>query len=136
MGRPMCLPTSLCISRVDSLLNLQYLNAFYKVKFWFGKMSGIADSICYSVSKKQVSLYDSPIIWAENAELKGDSMLVYINDSVVDSTLIFGNSSAVMEVDSGKYYNQVSGKTILASMATTRGSISPKFCDQCFKKGK
>jgi lipopolysaccharide export system protein LptA len=98
----------------DSLLNLQYLNAFYKVKFWFGKMSGIADSICYSVSKKQVSLYDSPIIWAENAELKGDSMLVYINDSVVDSTLIFGNSSAVMEVDSGKYYNQVSGKTILA----------------------
>jgi len=98
----------------DSLLNLQEMVAFRNVAFWYGKVSGISDSSQYLLSNKKVTLFNSPIIWSENTELKGDSMQIFLNDSIIDSALVLGHATALMEVDSGKYYNQVSGKAIHA----------------------
>ena len=98
----------------DSLLNIRELKAFKDVKIWYGKISGKSDSSHYSIDEKLVKLRREPIIWMANTEMKGDSMNLYVNDSIIDSTLILGNSTVIMEVDSGKYYNQVSGKTIHA----------------------
>ena len=88
--------------------------AFRNVAFWYGKVSGISDSSQYLLSNKKVTLFNSPIIWSENTELKGDSMQIFLNDSIIDSALVLGHATALMEVDSGKYYNQVSGKAIHA----------------------
>jgi len=91
----------------DSLLNIQNVKAFHNVSFWYKGMAGKSDSSYYDVSRNFILLRKSPIIWAENTELKGDSIRVFLKDSIVDSALVMGN-------DSGNYYNQVSGKKIIA----------------------
>jgi len=106
----------------DSTLNTRDLKAFRNVLLWYGSVSGKADSCFYAVKNDQILMHNNPIIWAENSELKGDSMKVFLNDSLVDSALVLGNASAIMEVDSGKFYNQVAGRQIMATF--TKEEIS------------
>jgi hypothetical protein len=57
-----------------------------------------------------MELYKNPIVWAKNAELKGDRMEIFLNDSLVERIVITDNATVLMEIDSGKYYNQIGGK--------------------------
>lgn len=98
----------------DSMLNAQNIKAFHNALFWYKSMAGKSDSSFYDVSKNFITLHKTPMVWAENVELKGDSIRVFLKDSLVDSAIVIGNASAIMEVDSGNFYNQVSGKKIIA----------------------
>jgi hypothetical protein len=55
-----------------------------------------------------------PIIWTQNTELKGTKMDVFLKDTLVEKILVSGNANAIMEVDSGNYYNQIAGKDMIA----------------------
>ena len=61
-----------------------------------------------------MKLYKNPIVWSYGAELKGDFIEMNINDSIIDSINIYNNSSILMEVEPNLYYNQISGKNIIA----------------------
>jgi hypothetical protein len=63
-----------------------------------------------------MEMYYSPIIWAKNSELKGKKMTVYIVDSLIDHIFIEENATAIMEIDTGNYYNQIAGKEMTAYM--------------------
>jgi hypothetical protein len=56
------------------------------------------------------------MVWAQNAELKGILMEISLKDSLVERIDITGNASALMELDSGKYYNQIAGREMIAFM--------------------
>ena len=62
-----------------------------------------------------MELFEEPIVWAKgNSELKGDFMEVFFkDDSVIQKMNIIGNSTVLLEVDSGNYYNQIGGKSII-----------------------
>lgn len=98
----------------DSLGKRMLTLGYHGVKIFSRDIQGIGDSLSYAKPDGYMELYKNPILWAKNGELKGDSMRVYLDDSLVHEARIWGKATAVMEVDSGRYYNQVGGNEMYA----------------------
>jgi lipopolysaccharide assembly outer membrane protein LptD (OstA) len=98
----------------DTLDKPLFTKGYHNVRFFNSSVQSTCDSIFYGEKVGKAELYKNPIVWAQNAELKGDSMTVYMNDSLVEWIHIRENSSVVMEIDSGLLYNQIAGKEIKA----------------------
>jgi len=90
--------------------------AYHGVLIFNTQIQASCDSLSFIELADLMTLYHSPIIWSENAELKGDSMQIHLKDSLIDHIDIFDNSSVLMELDSGTFYNQISGQDIIALM--------------------
>jgi lipopolysaccharide export system protein LptA len=82
------------------------------VKIYTKSAQAICDSAHYSSKIGRIDLFQNPILWAQNGELKGDSIRVFLADSVIETAQILGNASSIMKVDTGTYFNQLSGKRI------------------------
>lgn len=98
---------------LDDTLGQRTLTAHRSVRAFSRDVQCISDSAYYSRSEGAIRLFQKPILWAKNGELKGDTILLYLNDSVLERTEIISNASAIMSVDTGALYNQLSGKVIL-----------------------
>lgn len=98
----------------DSLDNRVLTLGYHGVKIFSSKIQGIGDSLSYAKADGYMELYKKPILWAQKGELKGDSMRVYMNDSTIHEARIWGKATGVMEIDSGKYYNQIGGTEMFA----------------------
>lgn len=98
----------------DTLGNRILTLGYHGVKIFSKNIQGMGDSLSYPKPDGYMELYKNPILWAKNGELKGDSMRVYLDDSLVHEARIWGKATAVMEVDSGNYYNQIGGSEMFA----------------------
>jgi hypothetical protein len=98
----------------DSLGEPSIIQAYYGVKIFQNSIQGKCDSLIYDKSKDVLQLFIEPILWSFKGELKGDTMLVFLNDSVIDRTEISCNSTALFQVDTIGYYNQIAGKKMIA----------------------
>ncbi len=101
------------ISITDSL-GKQFTQGYRNVKVYNREIQATSDSVTFSETLNQLFLFNNPIVWSENAELKGKKMVVHFKDTLLQKIEIFENSSALMELDSGKYYNQLSGRDMVA----------------------
>lgn len=102
---------TLFMEKIDSI---DIMKAFNNAKIYSTKLQCVADSITFNSSEEKIKLYDEPIVWAKAAELKGDFIDIHVSDSLIHQVNIENNSSIVMEVEPGEYYNQISGKNITA----------------------
>jgi len=82
------------------------------VKIFSNSTQAVCDSAHYSSKIGRIDLFQHPILWAQNGELKGDSIRVFLMDSVIEKAQILGNASSIMKVDTGTCFNQLSGKRI------------------------
>lgn len=82
------------------------------VKIFSNSAQAVCDSAHYSSKIGRIDLFQHPILWAQNGELKGDSIRVFLMDSVIEKAQILGNASSIMKVDTGTCFNQLSGKRI------------------------
>ena len=98
----------------DSLGNTKYMKGNRQVKIYSQAIQAVADSAYYDAASGILTLAKSPIIWAKNAQLKGDTIIVFMKDSTISKALVIGKASAIMELDSGLYYNQLSGRKMTA----------------------
>lgn len=98
----------------DSLNKFSRVLGHNEVRFFSTDFQGKCDTLDYFKTEDKLFLKENPIIWSRNAELKGDSMTVFLRDSIIDRVEINTKASAVMEVDSAKYYNQIAGKNMIA----------------------
>jgi lipopolysaccharide export system protein LptA len=92
----------------------QFVKAYRHVKVYNDNLQAISDSVTFSEEMNKLNLFHSPIAWSENAELKGDRMVLYLKDSLIDKIELFNNCSVLMELDSGKYFNQLAGRDMIA----------------------
>ena len=102
------------ILKKDPLNELKKVIAHNKVRVFQSSLQAISDSANYEPSIKLLKLRSNPIVWTQNSELKGDKMDISLNDSLINKIDITGNTSVLMELDSGKYYNQASGREMIA----------------------
>ena len=102
------------ILRKDSLNRTTEMLAHRNVRMYNKGIQGICDSAYYLPKTEELFLKSHPKIWAENAELKGTTMKISMQDSSLKEIVILDQASAVMEIDSGQYYNQLAGRTITA----------------------
>lgn len=98
----------------DSLQDERIIIANHNVKMYTHDAQAISDSAFYSTRKGYLDLFKSPILWTKSSELKADTIHTIILDSTIKQAQLWGNASIIMELDSGLYYNQLAGKTIIA----------------------
>ena len=100
----------------DSLGNTNKIKGYKRVKIFRKDLQAKCDSLVYDKTIGKMELYKEPIVWVKTkTELKGDFIEVFfLNDSIIDKANVLGNSTVLMEIDSGKYYNQIGGKEIFA----------------------
>lgn len=99
----------------DSVENERKIIGQRKVKIYTKELQAIADSAQYTSSSGLLELYQKPILWAKNGELLADTVQAFMKDSLLDHALLTGHARAIMEVDSGLYYNQLAGQKITAN---------------------
>ena len=91
--------------------NVQHIKAFYNVRFFRTDVQGKCDSLHYALADSTVYMRCKPVIWAENAQMSGDSINIVIKDQSIDSLLMRPNAFVIQQ-DSIKGFNQIKGKQI------------------------
>lgn len=99
---------------LDTLNEPKLILGYHEVNLFKSDMQGACDSISYNREEGEMNMYKNPILWAKNAQLTGDTISVYEKDGDIRRAFLRLQAIVVTEVDTGKYYNQVAGKTMNA----------------------
>ena len=87
--------------------------AYYNVRFYRRDIQGKCDSLSYYVADSCAKMRRDPIIWAENSQLRGDSINIVIANKSIDSVLLYPNGFIVQK-DTIEGFNQIKGKIMIA----------------------
>lgn len=102
---------SLQMHTVDS--TFREIKAFYGVRFYRSDLQGVCDSMLFNTKDSVLYMFDDPIVWNEEYQLYGDTILVFMNDSTIDYAHVKQFAFAVQFVDT-TYYNQLKGNDLKA----------------------
>jgi len=105
---------------LDTLNDTRLILAYKDVKIFKLDMQGVCDSLSYQRETGEMNMYYEPILWAKNAQLSADSMTVFEKENDIKRAFLRLNALIVTEVDTGKYYNQITGKTLNAYFDSTQ----------------
>ena len=89
------------------------------VRFFRSDMQGKCDTLLYNMADSTIRMHHLPVLWADDAQLTGDSIDIKIAHRSIDSVFQRGNAFSITK-DSIDGYNQIKG----AEMAS------------CFQDGK
>lgn len=89
------------------------IKAYYGVRFYRVDMQGVCDSMQFNTADSILYMFNDPILWNEEYQMYGDTILVYLNDSTIDFAHVKQFAFAIQEVDSS-YYNQLKGNDLKA----------------------
>ena len=89
------------------------LKAYYNVRFYREDIQGVCDSMLYNAKDSVLCMYTDPVLWNEQYQLFGDTILIVMNDSTVEYVHVIQRSFAIEKLDS-TYYNQVKGNDLKA----------------------
>lgn len=87
--------------------------AYYNVRFYRRDIQGKCDSLNYYVADSCAKMRRDPIVWAENSQLRGDSINIVIARKAIDSVLLYPNGF-IIQKDTIEGFNQIKGKTMIA----------------------
>ena len=89
------------------------IKAYYNVRFYRIDIQGICDSMKYNTEDSVLCMYTDPVLWNEQYQLFGDTIMIFMNDSTVEYVHVIQRSFAIEELDS-TYYNQMKGNDLKA----------------------
>lgn len=98
--------------RADS--TTKYFEAYYNVKIFSDSLQARGDSLFYSLQDSVFRLFTNPVVWAQENQITGDTIYLYLKNKKPERLQVFENAMAISRVDSTQYYNQVKGNTINA----------------------
>ncbi len=96
---------------VDSVY--REVKAYYGVRFYRMDLQGVCDSMQFNTRDSVLYMYNDPILWNEEYQIYGDTILIFMNDSTLDFAHVKQFAFAVQEVDS-THYNQLKGNDLKA----------------------
>lgn len=89
------------------------VKAFYGVRFFRTDIQGVCDSMQFNSRDSILYMYNDPVIWNEQYQLYGDTILLYMSDSTIDHAHVKQFAFAIQELDTA-YYNQLKGNDLKA----------------------
>lgn len=92
----------------------KFFEAYYNVKVFSDSLQAVGDSLFYSLKDSVFRLFKRPIVWAQENQISGDTIYLYIQNKKPERLYVFENSMAINKVDSSDYFNQLRGTTINA----------------------
>ncbi|MEY3507419.1 MAG: hypothetical protein RIR44_651 [Bacteroidota bacterium] len=102
---------------VDS--TLKYFEAYKNVKIFSDSLQAVGDSLFFSGSDSVFRLFNNPIIWAQENQISGDTIYLFLKNKRPERLYVFENALSISKVDSSIYFNQVKGNSIDAVFDST-----------------
>jgi len=96
---------------VDSTARI--LRAYNGVRFYRHDIQGICDSMRFSTKDSVLYMYGNPVLWNEEQQLFGDTIIIYMADSAIDYVHVPTSAFVVQMVDTC-CYNQLGGNDLKA----------------------
>jgi len=90
----------------------KYFEAFHHVKIYSDSLQGKADSLFYSLSDSTIRLISDPIIWANDNQITGDTLYLFVKNKKPEQLYVFENAFAINKIDTTSYYNQLKGNKL------------------------
>lgn len=89
------------------------VKAFHGVRFFRTDLQGVCDSMLFNTRDSVLYLFTEPVVWNEQYQLYGDTILIYLNDSTIDFAHVRQFAFAIQQVDSVSF-NQLKGTDLKA----------------------
>jgi lipopolysaccharide export system protein LptA len=100
----------------------KYFEAYHHVRIYSDSLQASADSLFYSLSDSTIRLITNPIVWANDNQITGDTIYLYVRNKKPEQLYVFENAFAINKIDTTDYYNQLKGNKLNAWFE--EGSIS------------
>ncbi|MEK7225668.1 MAG: OstA family protein, partial [Bacteroidota bacterium] len=84
----------------------RYLEAYHNVRIFSDSLQAISDSLFYSFKDSVFRLFQGPVVWANNSQITGDTVLVFTKNKKAERMKVFENSFMVNRLDP-EVYNQI-----------------------------
>ena len=93
------------------------LRAIMGVRFYRYDIQGICDSMRFTTADSVMRMFGNyPVLWNEEQQLFGDTIIIYMADSTVDFVHVPSSAFVVQEVEPD-FYNQLGGNDLKAYFA-------------------
>ena len=93
--------------------DIREVKAFHGVRFFRSDLQGVCDSMLFNTRDSVLYLFTEPVVWNEQYQLYGDTILIYLNDSTIDFAHVRQFAFAIQQVDSVSF-NQLKGTDLKA----------------------
>lgn len=90
----------------------KYFEAYHNVKIYSDSLQGKADSLFYSLSDSTIRLITNPIIWANDNQITGDTLYLFVKNKKPEQLYVFENAFAINKIDTTQNYNQLKGNKL------------------------
>ena len=84
----------------------RYFEAFRNVRIFSDSLQAICDSMFYSFRDSVFRLYDEPVVWSNENQITGDTILLFTKNKKADHLTVWENSFMVSKLDP-EIFNQV-----------------------------
>ena len=102
---------TLMLTTIDSTSRI--LRAFKGVRFYRSDIQGVCDSMRFNTKDSVLYMYGNPVLWNENQQLFGDTIIIYMADSTIDYVHVPTSAFSIQFADSG-FFNQLGGNDLKA----------------------
>jgi lipopolysaccharide transport protein LptA len=84
----------------------RYFEAYSHVRIFSDSLQSVCDSLFYSFKDSIFRLYKDPVVWAQNSQITGDTILLFTKNKKADKVEAIENSFLVNRVEND-VYNQI-----------------------------
>ncbi|MEO5592189.1 MAG: OstA-like protein [Chitinophagaceae bacterium] len=91
--------------------DIRFFQCYHHVRIFSDSLQAVCDSLFYSARDSVFRLFTSPVLWASNSQVTGDTIYLFTKNKKADRMYAFENSLAINKTG-GNMFNQISGKTL------------------------
>jgi lipopolysaccharide export system protein LptA len=92
----------------------KYFEAYSHVKVYADSLQGVGDSLFYASDDSTFRFFKSPVIWAKDNQILGDTIYLFLKNRKPELLTVFENALAINKIDSTFYFNQLRGTRMQA----------------------
>ena len=81
----------------------RYFEAFRNVRIFSDSLQAVCDSMFYSFRDSVFRLYQHPVVWSNDNQITGDTILLYTKNKKANKIQVFNNSFLVNQLQPGVY---------------------------------
>jgi len=107
------------IAQADSVdgqrdsVDSRVFRAYRNVRLFMNDMQGRADSLIYMFDDSVIYLYQNPVLWSDESQVTGDSIIMWMKNGQIDSMWVGANAFMASKEDTVGF-NQIKGKEMRA----------------------
>lgn len=103
----------------DTITKQRSLSAYGTTRIFRSDIQGICDSLVYGFSDSTIHMFDGPVLWNENNQITGDTMVLFRKNGRMDRLEIMRNAMVIGKEDSIRF-NQIKGRNLSGLFADNR----------------